>query len=203
MGESTMFSGIVFGRARVESLTPQEGGQRLGLSLPAGFPPFVAGASIAVAGTCLTAREDGETSASFDVIEETLRKTRLGELAVGSPVNVEASLRMGDPIDGHVVQGHVDGLGRVSAIETEGGEHVYWIEPPSELAALIAPRGSIAIDGVSLTVARWRESSFAVALIPTTLELTTLGELKVGDAVNLETDILARQVAHWLERREG
>jgi len=146
-----------------------------------------AGDSISVDGVCLTA-VDGWRLA-FDVVEETLSRTTLGSLSTGDRVNIEPALRAGDPLGGHLVQGHVDGLGRVRTI----GELV-WIDAPAELLRYSVEKGSITVDGVSLTVAAVDDAGFAVALVPHTLEVTTLGELEPGDAVNLEVDVLAKYV---------
>jgi len=156
------------------------------------------GASVAVNGVCLTIAEHRDKAAGFDVIPETLRRTNLGRLAPGGRVNLERSLRVGDRSDGHFVQGHVDGTGRVVAIDRAAGEWLLWTATPDNLRPYIVEKGSITIDGVSLTIAAVKPDRFAVALIPTTLERTTLGALAVGGRVNLETDILARTVAHWL-----
>jgi riboflavin synthase len=149
------------------------------------------GDSIAVAGVCLTA-VDGSRLA-FDVVEETLRRTTLGALEVGDRVNLEPALRAGDPLGGHLVQGHVDGVGRVRAV----GELV-WIDAPAELRRYFAEKGSVTVDGVSLTVAALDADGFAVALVPHTLEVTTLGALEPGDPVNLEVDVLAKYVERLL-----
>jgi riboflavin synthase len=147
------------------------------------------GDSVAIAGVCLTvaARENG--GLAFDVVSETLGRTTLGSLSAGDKVNVEPSLRAGDPLGGHIVQGHVDGVGRLR----ERGE-LTWFDAPAEIVRYCVEKGSIAVDGTSLTVAATDERGFAVALIPHTLEATTLGELAPGSAVNLEVDILAKYV---------
>jgi riboflavin synthase len=147
------------------------------------------GDSVAIAGVCLTvaARENG--GLAFDVVSETLGRTTLGSLSAGDKVNLEPSLRAGDPLGGHIVQGHVDGVGRLR----ERGE-LTWFDAPAEIVRYCVEKGSIAVDGTSLTVAATDERGFAVALIPHTLEATTLGELAPGSAVNLEVDVLAKYV---------
>jgi riboflavin synthase len=147
------------------------------------------GDSVAIAGVCLTvtARENG--SLAFDVVGETLDRTTLGALAAGARVNVEPSLRAGEPLGGHIVQGHVDGLGSLR----ERGD-LTWFDAPPELNRYCVEKGSIAVDGTSLTVAAIDDAGFAVALIPHTLAATTLGALEPGDPVNLEVDILAKYV---------
>ena len=162
------------------------------------------GASIAVQGVCLTVAEISGDVIAFDVIGETLDKTTLGALKSGDHVNLEPSLRMGDSMDGHIVQGHVDGTARIATVRQEGEWYVIWIEVDPTLVQYIIPKGSIAIDGVSLTVADIDKGRFSIALIPTTLDVTTLGRLKPGDRVNIETDIIARTIVTTIRRwREG
>ena len=133
-------------------------------------------------------------------MHETLNRTAFGDLAPGTPVNVEPALRAGDPLGGHYVQGHVDGVGRIRRIDPEGDGRRVWIDPPSELERYLVEKGSAAIDGVSLTVAQLDESGFAVALIPHTLAVTTLGGRAAGDLVNLEVDVLAKYVERLVLR---
>jgi len=150
------------------------------------------GDSVAVDGVCLTVL-DGSRLA-FDVVPETLSRTTLGALRPGDGVNIEPALRAGDPLGGHHVQGHVDGIGRVRST----GEPV-WIDAPVDILRYCVEKGSITVDGVSLTIAAVDDAGFAVALIPHTLTATTLGELEAGDAVNLEADVLAKYVERLLE----
>jgi riboflavin synthase len=147
------------------------------------------GDSVAIAGVCLTVtgRENG--SLAFELVAETLDRTTLGGLATGAKVNVEPSLRAGDPLGGHIVQGHVDGTGNLR----ERGD-LTWFDAPPEITRYCVEKGSIAVDGASLTVAAVDDTGFAVALIPHTLEATTLGSLEPGDPVNLEVDVLAKYV---------
>jgi len=145
------------------------------------------GDSVAIDGVCLTAVE--ASPLAFDVVPETLSRSTLGSLRPGDPVNVEPALRAGEPLGGHIVQGHVDGVGRVRSL----AEHVWFDAAPAVLRYCVE-KGSIAVDGVSLTVAAVDDSGFAVALVPHTLAATTLGELTVGDPVNLEVDVLAKYV---------
>lgn len=177
-----MFTGIVRERARVVSFD----GSRLVVETGADAD---LGDSVAIAGVCLTvvAREDG--SLAFDVVPETLARTTLGGLAAGDEVNVEPSLRAGDQLGGHIVQGHVDGTGSLR----ERGD-LTWFDAPAEIVRYCVEKGSIAVDGTSLTVAATDDRGFAVALVPHTLEATTLGSLAPGDAVNLEVDVLAKYV---------
>jgi riboflavin synthase len=159
------------------------------------------GESIAVNGVCLTVAEITPPTLGFDVIPETLSKTNLGLLKAGDRVNVERSLRAGDRIDGHFVQGHVDATARLSA-QTPGQEEFrLTVQPPLELMKFVVPKGSVALDGVSLTVAAVGKDRFEVALIPTTLNLTTLASREIGWPFNFEADILSKTIVSWLERR--
>ena len=179
-----MFTGIVREVGRVVSFD----GRRLVVE---GATQAAEGDSVAVDGVCLTA-VDGVRLA-FDVVEETLSRTTLGALRAGDRVNLEPALRAGEPLGGHIVQGHVDGLGRVRSV----GEPV-WIDAPADLLRYCVEKGSITVDGVSLTVAALDAGGFAVALVPHTLEATTLGAIAPGDAVNLEVDVLAKYVEKLL-----
>ena len=177
-----MFTGIVRERGRVVSFD----GARLVVEAEteAGI-----GDSVAISGVCLTvaSREDGRLA--FDVVPETLARTTLGAVHEGDEVNVEPALRAGDPLGGHIVQGHVDGVGSLR----ERGE-LTWFDAPAEIVRYCVEKGSIAVDGTSLTVAAIDDDGFAVALVPHTLEATTLGSLAPGDGVNLEVDVLAKYV---------
>ncbi len=210
-----MFTGIVQQLAVVGDIQTTDFGRRLAID-SRGWPhqPAV-GESIAVNGCCLTItdRADGSKDGRggpggdgllrFEVIHQTLRTTTLGELAVGDPVNLEPAVTATTLLGGHVVQGHIDGVGVVGAVESVGSDRRLRIEPPLELMEYIIPRGSIAVDGVSLTVAEVGESFFEVALIPTTLDLTTLGRAEPGQRVNLETDYLVKAVVHWARRQHS
>ena len=201
-----MFTGIITARGRVMSLKPNDFGVRLIVDPqnPPTWPSFPkAGDSVAVNGCCLTyAPLDGDNRKhlGFDVIRESLDKTSLGQLAEGSLVNLELSLTPTTAMGGHFVQGHVDGTGTVADVKSSEAEYVLAIEAPASLMQYIVPKGSITIDGVSLTLASVMPSAsqFTVALIPTTLELTNLAERKQGDRVNLECDIIAKTVVHYL-----
>lgn len=163
-----------------------------------------AGESIAVCGVCLTLAApvgpDGRWA--FDVVAETLAKTTLGRLGAGSRVNLERSLTAGDLLGGHFVQGHVDGVGTVERVQP-GEDWRVRVRVPESLGPYIVPKGSVAVEGVSLTIAGVEPGAFEVALIPTTLARTTLGDLKPGAEVNVETDVLARTVVHFLRARRG
>jgi riboflavin synthase len=159
------------------------------------------GDSVAVAGVCLTVVERDEGRLAFDVVPETLSCTALGRLEPGSSVNLEPSLRVGDALGGHVVQGHVDGVGRVRSVTSEGDGRRAWIDAPETVVRYCIEKGSIAVDGVSLTVAAFDDEGFEVALIPHTLAVTTLGSLEPGDEVNLEADVLGKVVERLLAAR--
>ena len=157
------------------------------------------GDSIAVAGVCLTVVSTKNGTLAFDAVPETFARTNLGNLRTGAPVNLEPALRAGDPLGGHMVQGHVDGVGFVRSVDTEGDGKRIWFDAPHDLHPYTVEKGSIAVDGVSLTVAATDDRGFAVALIPHTLGATTLDRLRPKDAVNLEVDILAKYVEHLLK----
>jgi len=159
------------------------------------------GDSVSIAGVCLTVVETDAGQLAFDVVAETLARTGLGRLEPGDRVNLEPALRVGDPLGGHVVQGHVDAVGRVRSVAPEGDSRRIWIDAPESVVRYCLEKGSIAIDGVSLTVAALDDEGIEVALIPHTLEVTTLGRLEPGAEVNLETDVLAKVVERLLAAR--
>ena len=193
-----MFTGIVREKGRVVSVAAAEDGARLVVAAPRTAPHTAVGDSVAIDGVCLTAVSVADGEIAFDAVAETLRRSSLGRLEAGDEVNVEPALRAGDPLGGHYVQGHVDAVGRVSTVEPEGdGRRVIFQVPPTILR-YCAEKGSITVDGVSLTVAGLDETTFTVALIPHTLAETTLGALEPGDEVNLEADVLAKYVERLL-----
>ncbi len=173
---------------------------RLELDAPATADGAAVGDSIAVDGVCLTVVEVGGGDLSFDAVPETLARTSLATLEDGSRVNLEPALRAGDPLGGHYVQGHVDGVGSVRSVGPEGEGKRLWTDAPADLLRYVVEKGSIALQGTSLTVAALDDRGFAVALIPHTLGATTLGLLEPGDQVNLEVDILAKYVEKLLPR---
>ena len=189
-----MFTGIVRERGRVAALDGDEGGVRLVLEAPATAVRVGVGDSVAVGGCCLTVVEVVGERIAFDAVPETLRRTSLGRLRPGAEVNVEPALRAGDLLGGHYVQGHVDGVGRVRSVEPEGEGLRVWVEAPPGVLRYCVEKGSIAVEGVSLTVAELGEEAFAVALVPHTITATTLGSLPPGSEVNLEADVLAKYV---------
>jgi riboflavin synthase len=184
-----MFTGLVHATGTV---TGTDGGR---LRIEAQPPVELAdGASIAVNGVCLTVVETDDTGFEVDVMEETLRRSSLGELSDGDRVNLETPLRVGDPLDGHMVQGHVDGMGEVLSVREEGFSRVVRIAAGPALLRYVVEKGSIAVDGVSLTVSAIDDEALEVSLIPETLERTTLGQAQPGRVVNLEVDVLAKYV---------
>jgi riboflavin synthase len=193
-----MFTGIVSQIGTVEDVSDDGAGRRLVLSAP-GIGEMSIGASISVNGVCLTAVEIGDDKVSVEVIPETLQRTNLGTVLQASQVNLERPMPADGRFDGHIVQGHVDGVGTVSDVErSDDGGVVMKVEIPETLHRYLVEKGSITIDGVSLTVASLTDNGFSVALIPHTLEVTTLGLRNPGDTVNLEVDVLAKYVERLL-----
>jgi riboflavin synthase len=188
-----MFTGLVAGTGAVESLDRGDDGLRLRVrtDLASELGP---GDSVAVNGVCLTAVESDGAGFSADVMAETLRRSSLGPLAAGDEVNLELPLRAGDRLGGHMVQGHVDATGRVAAVSEDGLARVVRIAAPPEMLRYVVEKGSIAVDGVSLTVASVDVDGFTVSLIPETLERTNLGAAAPGRVVNLEVDVVAKYV---------
>jgi riboflavin synthase alpha subunit len=158
------------------------------------------GDSISVSGVCLTAVDVSDGHVAFEAVPETLTRTTLGVVTAGTEVNIEPALRTGEPLGGHYVQGHVDGVGSVREVAREGEGLRLTFEAPPELLRYCVVKGSIAVDGVSLTIAALDDDAFAVALVPHTLEVTTLGTLVIGDRVNLEVDVLAKYVERLVAR---
>jgi riboflavin synthase len=193
-----VFTGIVRERGRVAAIDGGAEGVRLRVEAPATAAEVSVGDSVAVGGVCLTVVEIAAPQLSFDAVPETLGRTALGRLRPGAEVNVEPALRAGEPLGGHVMQGHVDGVGRVRSVEPEGDGSRIWIDAPPAVLRYCVEKGSIAVDGTSLTVAALDDAGFAVALIPHTLSETTLGALRPGDEVNLEADVLAKYVERLL-----
>lgn len=222
-----MFTGLVSDIGTVERIAPQKGGVRLTLrprALPA--DELALGESVAVSGVCLTVVERGGGAVSFDAIPETLARSTLGGLREGSLVNLERALALGDRLGGHLVLGHVDAVGEVLAVEPEGQGARVTVALPASIAPLVAEKGSVAVDGISLTVAAIRRAAgqadepaperaggsggrlrppemIELALIPETLARTTMGQAKAGTKVNLEADVLARHVARLAEFTGG
>lgn len=194
-----MFTGIVEDTGLVTDFYESEGVLALVVEadLLAGMPP---GGSISVDGACLTAVSIDGTRVRVEIVPETLSRTTFGQVSAGDLVNLERPMTPESLFDGHIVQGHIDGVGTVVSVENDGGSTRIALEVPHQLMRYIVEKGSIAVDGVSLTVAGITESGFEVAVIPHTLEVTTLGNLDVGDSVNLEVDVLAKYVERLLKK---
>jgi riboflavin synthase len=190
-----MFTGLVEGQGVVREVLPEGAAVRLDLEMPAEFQSEVRlGESIALNGCCLTVVRFEGRLFSFQAGTETLSKTNLGTFKPGTLVNVERSLQVGARLGGHYVQGHVDGTGIVDRIEQDGEWTSMWFQVPQDLTLQMVKKGSIAVDGISLTLVNVESTRFSVALIPHTLAVTTLGQRQVGDTVNIETDILGKYV---------
>ena len=193
-----MFTGLIREVGHIASLEGGDGGVRLEIDAPLTSHDAALGDSVAINGVCLTVVAVDGSRLGFDAVPETLSRSSLGRLVAGSPVNLEPALRAGDALGGHYVQGHVDGVGSVRTVEPEGEGRRLWFDAPPDLLRYVVAKGSIAIEGTSLTIAGLDDSGFAVALIPHTLEVTTFGSLEPGDQVNLEVDVLAKYVERLL-----
>jgi riboflavin synthase len=201
-----MFTGIISALGVVRRIDPIGAGRdmRLVIGTPEPFladPPVALGASIACSGCCLTAVEFGADWFAVDASAETLAHTKLGTWTAGSPVNLERSLRMGDELGGHIVSGHVDGVGEAVSATPENASTRWVFRVPAQLARFIAAKGSVAVDGISLTVNEVHADTFGVNIIPHTAAVTSLGTTSPGDKVNIEIDMLARYVARLAETR--
>ncbi len=197
-----MFTGIVEESGRVESIAPGENAIRLGVRARACGRGMKVGASLAVNGCCLTvAKMSGrgrDRLLQFDLLEETWQRTSFHGLRVGAAVNLERSVRAGGRMDGHFVTGHIDGVGKIIRWERSGRDHVLDISAPPDIMRHIIVKGSVAVDGISLTVAALRAKSFRIWIIPHTLAVTALRERRVGDEVNLEADLLGKYVERFV-----
>lgn len=198
-----MFTGIIQAKGEVESIRVQ--GEKARIRIKAGSlaGQVKRGDSISVSGVCLTVVLTRSGSIEFDVVTTTLNRSRLKDLGRGRKVNLEPALRLSDPLGGHLVSGHVDGVGRIRALDKHPGEWRFRIDAPKEVTDFLVERGSVTVDGISLTVARLLPDGFEVAVIPTTWEETTLGEARVGDPVNLEGDMIGRWVAKYMDKLGG
>jgi len=195
-----MFTGIVETVGIIEGIEPGADLTRLIVDAKPIVEGVELGDSVAVNGTCLTVTSIRDGELAFQAVQETMDCTSLGDLKVGSRVNLERAMRAGDRLDGHIVQGHVDGVGTVRQMAQEGNDVRLQIDCDPELADCVVEKGSIAVDGVSLTVSALSPSGFEVALIPHTLEVTTLSDRQPHDRVNLEVDVLGKYVKRYLER---
>ncbi|WP_445664259.1 riboflavin synthase [Fodinibius sp. AD559] len=197
-----MFTGIIKSVGRIQKITSVEDGKEI--TIASDFADEVSvDQSISINGVCHTATACDEQTFTVQSVAETLRKTNIGGLQKEDPVNLERSLRPDQLLDGHIVQGHVDATGTIQDIEQEGTDWLFTVEYPQEHSNLIVGRGSIAIDGISLTVANEEGNTFSVAIIPYTYKHTNLNAKEVGDTVNLEFDVLGKYVVKYLENRDG
>jgi riboflavin synthase len=194
-----MFTGIVTDVGRVRAVRDTNRDRRFEIETAYDLATIDIGASVSHAGCCLTVVEKGGDWFAVEVSGETLAVTTLGDWAPGRRMNLERAARVGDELGGHIVSGHVDGIGEVVEVTPEGGSHRVRVRVPQPLHRFIAPKGSITIEGVSLTVNEVEGDVFGVNLIPHTWDVTTLGDLAPGDPVNLEIDMLARYLARWRE----
>lgn len=194
-----MFTGIVRELGRVVSAEGDADGRALIVEAPDTAAALRVGDSIAIDGVCLTAESIDGSRVSLHAVPETLARSTLGRHSAGDAVNVEPAVRAGEPLGGHYVQGHVDAVGRVQSVEAEGEGLRVFVEAPPEVLRYCVEKGSIALDGVSLTIAELADDSFAVALVPHTLEATTLSVLAPGQELNVEVDILAKYVERLLQ----
>jgi riboflavin synthase len=194
-----MFTGLVLGVGRIASVDRSESGARIAVETPL-VAELKTGDSIAVNGVCLSATSLQNGSFLADAMNETLSRTSLGDISPGAEVNLELPLRASDRLGGHVVQGHVDGVGRIASITEDGFARRLGVDAPADVLRYVIEKGSIAVDGVSLTVTGVDSRSFTVSLIPDTLLRTNLGRVAVGDRVNLEVDVLAKYVEKLIRR---
>ena len=194
-----MFTGLVLGVGRIASVDRSESGARIAVETPL-VAELQTGDSIAVNGVCLSATSLENGSFLADAMNETLSRTSLGDISPGAEVNLELPLRASDRLGGHVVQGHVDGVGRIASITEDGFARRVQVDAPADVLRYVIEKGSIAVDGVSLTVTGVDSRSFTVSLIPDTLLRTNLGHAAVGDRVNLEVDVLAKYVEKLIRR---
>jgi riboflavin synthase len=198
-----VFTGIIEHLGTIDSLNITGKGGRITIQAPTLAQNLSVSNSIAVNGCCLTIVAKNEKGFSADLSGETIRKTSFSPLATGAKVNLEQPLTAGKEFGGHFVLGHVDTIGRVTSLESEGENWWYGVEVPESFARYIVPQGSITIDGISLTVARWNGRVAEVAVIPYTYEHTNIRERKIGDTVNLEGDVLGKYVERYLEARDA
>ncbi len=198
-----MFTGIIQFVGTVRRAEPTRQGRRLFIDLGPLAEGVRLGDSVAVNGACLTAASLAGSVGAFDVVAETLSRTTLGTLSEGARVNLERAMRLGEGLEGHIVQGHIDGTGTIERTETAGGQWLLHVRCDKALTDEMVSKGSVALSGVSLTLAGVADGRFHVALIPTTLAETTLQGLRVGDAVNIETDVLGKYVRRLLGQLAG
>lgn len=193
-----MFTGIVQKTGRIVDLQRTGGAGRLVLDIDPWVEPLQLGESIAVNGCCLTVAGLDGRKVRFDLLEETFKRTCLGDKQVGQRINLERAVRMGETIGGHMVTGHIDGTGKVREVRTVGSDRAYYIESPRPLLVQMVPKGSISLDGISLTIVELGMDYFSVHIIPHTTAVTAIGELQPGHLVNLETDMIGKYVQRFL-----
>lgn len=193
-----MFTGIITDIGTVTRVDDTRGDKRFDITTQWDMTDVPMGASIACSGCCLTVVAKTQNSFTVDVSGESLSKTNLGQWVVGSRINLESSLKFGDELGGHLVSGHVDGLAILEDISLDGDSHRLKIRAPAHLKQFVAPKGSIALDGISLTVNEVEDDVFGINIIPHTWDVTTMGQRKIGDHINMEVDMLARYVARIL-----
>ncbi len=195
-----MFTGLIEQVCRITSVNRSAGAVELGIDLGKLAEESKNGDSIAVSGVCLTVAGLGGNLARFDVSGETLAKSNLGKLTAGAKVNIELAMKVGERLGGHIVQGHVDGVAKIKSIDKRGGFADIRFEAERELLDQMVVKGSVAVDGISLTIATLEGNSFGVVIIPETLKNTTLGEAKIGDVVNIEADIITKTIKNQIEK---
>ncbi|NWF53344.1 MAG: riboflavin synthase [Syntrophaceae bacterium] len=198
-----MFTGLIQDVGIIQSLESTQGGVRLTVSTRLDLGRVKVGDSISVDGVCLTVVQKSGRTFTVEVSPETLRRSTLTTAKQGRRLNLETALRMSDPLGGHLVSGHVDGTGEILEIVPEGNSWRYRFRVPREIGRYLVEKGSVAVDGISLTVAECGDEEFAVSVIPHTARSTTLGEKKAGDRVNLESDLIAKYVEKFLRQKEG
>jgi riboflavin synthase len=199
-----MFTGLIQDVGKVQAVEPAGGGVRLTVSTRLDLGSVKVGDSVAVDGVCLTVVRLSGTTFTVEVSPETLRRSTLAAVKQNHPVNLETALKLSDPLGGHLVSGHVDGMGEILEVEPEGNSWRYRFRVPREIGRYLVEKGSVAVDGVSLTVAECGDEDFSVTLIPHTAQSTTLGKKRAGDRVNLENDIIAKYVEKFLgQKKDG
>ena len=200
-GGAFMFTGLIETIGIISAIHPRGDVWQIDIEAPKIAGELRLGDSVSVSGACSTVVRSDNRSFSIEIMEETRKKTKMGALSVGSKVNLERAMRLDSRLDGHMVSGHIDGLAEVYKTEVYPETRKYFFKAPIELLSGIVPKGSVAIDGISLTVIDVDEEMFSVGIIPTTISETTLSELKTGDPVNIETDILGKYISKFLEAR--
>ncbi len=198
-----MFTGLIEALGAVQEVIPTGAGRDLVIEAPTFAAELALGESVAVNGCCLTVVAHDATTCRFQAGPETVNRTNLGELRSGYSVNLERSLRVGDRLGGHIVQGHIDGVGRIDRLLSDGDWVLFWFTCPPELAVQMVSKGSVAVDGVSLTLVDVEKTRFSAALIPHTLAHTTFGSKKPGDPVNLETDLFGKYIQKYLTAQKS